>query len=264
MSECPQDMHAYWRLGEYLLRSIQHSTNPELAGGRAILHRLFSRDLFACAGEILLSAEQIRSMQAPIHAPSHAPINAPTNTTNTSGSSGSGSSSGSSSSSGHAPSPRLHPDTIKSEIWMQRGRVLDAINASASAGASAGASVGAGAGASVGVGAGGVEGGVDVDALRGLREEDIFCSVVKVTISVYIYICIYIHLSVSYLSVYIYTSISYLSVSIDLSVSVDLSVCIDSPICMYLSTYPSILSCLSIHPRNPNNPTHMHHPSTTL
>ena len=62
MSECPFDMHAYWRLGEYLLRSIQHSDKPELAESRAVISRLFRRDLFACAVEILLSAAQTREV----------------------------------------------------------------------------------------------------------------------------------------------------------------------------------------------------------
>jgi hypothetical protein len=58
MSECTKDMHAYWRLSEYVLRSIQHSFSPELAPAQAVIERLFRRDLFACAGEVLLSAEQ--------------------------------------------------------------------------------------------------------------------------------------------------------------------------------------------------------------
>ena len=27
MSDCPEDMHAYWRLGEYLLKQIENSTD---------------------------------------------------------------------------------------------------------------------------------------------------------------------------------------------------------------------------------------------
>lgn len=62
MSECPHDMHAYWRLGEYLLRSIQHSFSLELKPSRDLIERLNKRDLFSCVGEVLLSADQTRSV----------------------------------------------------------------------------------------------------------------------------------------------------------------------------------------------------------
>ena len=67
MSDCHKDMHAYWRITEWIVRYIQHSTIPELAPSRAILERLWKRDLFVCSGEILLDMEQdgIRSLKPP-------------------------------------------------------------------------------------------------------------------------------------------------------------------------------------------------------
>ncbi len=58
MSECHKDMHAYWRITEWIVKYIQHSTIPELKPSRDILDRLWKRDLFTCAGEILLDMEQ--------------------------------------------------------------------------------------------------------------------------------------------------------------------------------------------------------------
>ncbi len=58
MSECWQDMHAYWRVTEWIVRHIQHSSQPELAASRALLERLWRRDLFVCSGEILLDISQ--------------------------------------------------------------------------------------------------------------------------------------------------------------------------------------------------------------
>ncbi len=61
MSECAKDMHAYWRITEWIVRHIQHSTIPELAPSRALLERLWTRDLFVCAGEILVDKAQLES-----------------------------------------------------------------------------------------------------------------------------------------------------------------------------------------------------------
>ena len=54
MSECWLDMHAYWRFTEFIVRMIQHSTQPELASSRQLIERVFARDLFVCVGEFLL------------------------------------------------------------------------------------------------------------------------------------------------------------------------------------------------------------------
>ena len=54
MSECWLDMHAYWRYTEFIVRMIQHSTQPELAASRKLIERVFARDLFVCVGEFLL------------------------------------------------------------------------------------------------------------------------------------------------------------------------------------------------------------------
>jgi len=57
MSECWQDMHAYWRFTEWVVKAIQHSSQPELAPSRDLLNRLWKRDLFVCSGEILLDLQ---------------------------------------------------------------------------------------------------------------------------------------------------------------------------------------------------------------
>jgi len=57
MSECWQDMHAYWRITEWIVKFIQHSSQPELAPSRDLLNRLWKRDLFVCSGEILLDLQ---------------------------------------------------------------------------------------------------------------------------------------------------------------------------------------------------------------
>lgn len=79
MSECPQgilshgsslslrrqftmlisaDMHAYWRLGEYLIKDIENSFNPQLGPAQALIDRLRRRDLFPFVGETLLPANE--------------------------------------------------------------------------------------------------------------------------------------------------------------------------------------------------------------
>jgi deoxynucleoside triphosphate triphosphohydrolase SAMHD1 len=67
MSDSYRDMHAYWRITEWIVKYIQHSTIPELEPSRDLLNRLWKRDLFVCAGEILLDMEQtdIASLKAP-------------------------------------------------------------------------------------------------------------------------------------------------------------------------------------------------------
>jgi HD superfamily phosphohydrolase len=54
MSESWQDMHAYWRYTEYIVRQIQHSTDPNLGPAKAYIDRVMKRDLFVCVGELLL------------------------------------------------------------------------------------------------------------------------------------------------------------------------------------------------------------------
>ena len=61
MSECHLDMHAYWRITEWIVRHIQHSTMPELAASRDLLERLWKRDLFVCVGEILVDKDHLEA-----------------------------------------------------------------------------------------------------------------------------------------------------------------------------------------------------------
>lgn len=58
MSDCPNDMHAYWRLGEYLIKQVENSLDPNLAPAQAIIDRLRRRDLFSFVGETLLPANE--------------------------------------------------------------------------------------------------------------------------------------------------------------------------------------------------------------
>lgn len=60
LSECPQDMNAYWRLGEYLLRVIENSVDSNLQPARAMIHRIRRRDLFGYAGETILTSDMMR------------------------------------------------------------------------------------------------------------------------------------------------------------------------------------------------------------
>jgi HD superfamily phosphohydrolase len=55
--ECVNDMHAYWKLGEYLLKQIENSVSTELEPARQALLRLRRRDMVAFVGEILLDPE---------------------------------------------------------------------------------------------------------------------------------------------------------------------------------------------------------------
>ena len=55
MSDVPGDMHAYWKCSDYLFKTIQYSTSPELQPARDIIQRILTRDLYICTGEYLLS-----------------------------------------------------------------------------------------------------------------------------------------------------------------------------------------------------------------
>eukprot|EP01038_Epipyxis_sp_PR26KG_P010096 gene10096-13571_t len=57
MSECPDDLHAYWKLGEYIIRQIENSPMKELKQAQLTLKRLRKRDLFSFVGEIILSPQ---------------------------------------------------------------------------------------------------------------------------------------------------------------------------------------------------------------
>jgi len=59
MSECASDFHAYWRLGEYIFRDIEHSWDPNLQPSRDIIDRLRRRDLFPLAGDLILKPEEV-------------------------------------------------------------------------------------------------------------------------------------------------------------------------------------------------------------
>ena len=58
MSECPHDLTAYWRMGEYILKSIENSIEQKLQPARELIHRLRSRDLFSFVGEVLFSSPE--------------------------------------------------------------------------------------------------------------------------------------------------------------------------------------------------------------
>ena len=55
MSECHQDMHAYWRLSEYILHTIEHSPNSQLEPAQRVLRRMRTRNLFPFVGERILT-----------------------------------------------------------------------------------------------------------------------------------------------------------------------------------------------------------------
>ena len=57
MSECCDDMRAYWRLSEYVLKLIEFSETPELAPARHVIERLRRRDLFPFVDERVLAKE---------------------------------------------------------------------------------------------------------------------------------------------------------------------------------------------------------------
>lgn len=61
MSECPQDMHAYWRLGEYILKQIENSLDERLAPAQEMIARIRSRDLFPFVGQTLLASNEYNS-----------------------------------------------------------------------------------------------------------------------------------------------------------------------------------------------------------
>ena len=56
MAECPSDMIAYCKLGEYILKQIEHSHTIELFPARLMIERIRNRDLFPFVGEVLLSS----------------------------------------------------------------------------------------------------------------------------------------------------------------------------------------------------------------
>ena len=58
MSECHQDMHAYWRLGEYLFKQIENSLDDNMRPAQALIDRIRRRDLFTFIGETLLPANE--------------------------------------------------------------------------------------------------------------------------------------------------------------------------------------------------------------
>jgi HD superfamily phosphohydrolase len=62
MSECPQDMRAYWRMSEYLFKTIEFSTMPELQAARDMIHRIRRRDLFGFAGETILTSQMMERL----------------------------------------------------------------------------------------------------------------------------------------------------------------------------------------------------------
>lgn len=62
MSECPQDMRAYWRMSEYIFKVIEYSTSRELQPARDMIHRIRRRDLFGFAGETILTSEMMRKI----------------------------------------------------------------------------------------------------------------------------------------------------------------------------------------------------------
>lgn len=63
MSEAPQDMHAYWKMSEYLLKQIEYSLHiPMLKPAQDIISRLRKRDLFAFVGETILTSVIITAL----------------------------------------------------------------------------------------------------------------------------------------------------------------------------------------------------------
>jgi len=52
----PSDLNAYWKLGEYLLKVIEHSFEDELEPARQLISRIRHRDLFPFIGEVLFSS----------------------------------------------------------------------------------------------------------------------------------------------------------------------------------------------------------------
>ena len=57
MSECCEDMQAYWRLSEYILKLIEFSATPELGPARRLIERLRRRELFPFVDERVLAKE---------------------------------------------------------------------------------------------------------------------------------------------------------------------------------------------------------------
>ena len=57
MSECCEDMEAYWQLSEYIFKMIEFSESAELAPARSLIQRLWRRDLFPFVDERVLAKE---------------------------------------------------------------------------------------------------------------------------------------------------------------------------------------------------------------
>jgi HD superfamily phosphohydrolase len=55
LSECIHDFVAYAKLGEYIFKSIEHSSDPNMQPAQIIIQRLRKRDLFGFCGETILS-----------------------------------------------------------------------------------------------------------------------------------------------------------------------------------------------------------------
>lgn len=62
MSDCCTDLHAYWKLGEYILKLIEFSDQEEMRPAREIIERLRQRKLFPFVGERLLQPELNKSL----------------------------------------------------------------------------------------------------------------------------------------------------------------------------------------------------------
>ena len=58
MSECINDFHAYWKLGDYVVKQIESSSDTNLLPSQMVIERLRKRDLFCCVGELLLSPSE--------------------------------------------------------------------------------------------------------------------------------------------------------------------------------------------------------------
>jgi HD superfamily phosphohydrolase len=68
LKHCVFDMHAYWKLGEYLLKQIENSVAPELEPARKALLRLRKRDMMAYVGEVLLDPADSAIIKMPAEA----------------------------------------------------------------------------------------------------------------------------------------------------------------------------------------------------
>jgi hypothetical protein len=55
LSECHEDLHAYWKLGEYVLKLIEFSSLPEMKPARDMVLRIRKRDLFGFVDQRVLA-----------------------------------------------------------------------------------------------------------------------------------------------------------------------------------------------------------------